>query len=73
VLGRIEPSGAKIVGWNEKYIDPSAIEAIHRSHRFAWVYTVNDPARALELTRWGIDGITSDDPARIIAALAGPQ
>jgi glycerophosphoryl diester phosphodiesterase len=33
-------------------------------------YTVNDPARALELVRWGVDTVISDRPDVIGAALA---
>jgi glycerophosphoryl diester phosphodiesterase len=33
------------------------------------VYTVNDAARARVLTQWGVDGVFTDAPARIMAAL----
>jgi glycerophosphoryl diester phosphodiesterase len=34
-----------------------------------YAYTVNDPEAAAELTRLGVDGIISDDPAKVRAAL----
>lgn len=33
------------------------------------VWTVNEPARARELTAWGVDSIITDSPAAILAAL----
>ena len=33
------------------------------------VYTVNDAARAKELIGWGVDGVFTDAPARILAAV----
>lgn len=35
-----------------------------------WAWTVNDPARVRELARVGVAGITSDDPAMALGALA---
>ena len=32
------------------------------------VYTVNDPAVAARLRRWGVDSIITDDPAALIEA-----
>ncbi|WP_303977854.1 glycerophosphodiester phosphodiesterase [Dongia mobilis] len=34
------------------------------------VYTVNDAARARQLIDWGVDGVFTDAPARILAAVA---
>lgn len=34
------------------------------------VYTVNDAARAKQLISWGVDGVFTDAPARILAAVA---
>ncbi|MCR9257901.1 MAG: glycerophosphoryl diester phosphodiesterase [Alphaproteobacteria bacterium] len=31
-------------------------------------YTINEPAKALELRAWGVDGIITDDPALMIGA-----
>ncbi|MBI2255175.1 MAG: glycerophosphodiester phosphodiesterase [Proteobacteria bacterium] len=33
------------------------------------VYTVNDAARAKQLIEWGVDGVFTDAPARILAAV----
>jgi glycerophosphoryl diester phosphodiesterase len=35
------------------------------------VWTVNDPERALELARWGVDALISDNPGRLLQALHG--
>lgn len=35
-------------------------------------FTVNDPALALRLRRWGVDCMISDDPGAVLAALSAP-
>lgn len=35
-----------------------------------WVWTVNDPDRAMTLGTWGVEGICTDKPASISAALS---
>jgi glycerophosphoryl diester phosphodiesterase len=40
-----------------------------RYGRTVYAWTVNDPALALRLQGMGVDGIITDDPARIVAAL----
>lgn len=45
------------------------VDAIHAAGMQAWVWTVNDPARALEIAAMGADAICTDAPAQVIAAL----
>jgi glycerophosphoryl diester phosphodiesterase len=59
-------TGAQIIAWNHKEIGPAEIEAIHGRGCKAWVYTVDDPARAKELIAAGIDGIITNVPERMI-------
>lgn len=65
-LDDAQQTGAKIIAWNQKDIDRKHIDAIHRRGLRAWVYTVNEPKRALELVDWGIDGIITDIPATML-------
>jgi glycerophosphoryl diester phosphodiesterase len=65
-LDQIQLTGAKVVGWNEKYIRKQDIDAIHRRGLKAWVYTVDDPRRANQLIADGIDGIITNTPAAIL-------
>jgi glycerophosphoryl diester phosphodiesterase len=64
-LDAIAATGANVVGWDHKHVGRAQIEAIHRRGWQAWVYTVNDPARARELAAAGIDGIITDAPALV--------
>ena len=64
-LKQIEACGARVVGWNHKYIGPREIARIHQSGKQAWVYTVNDVARARELQQAGLDGLITDRAAEM--------
>ncbi len=69
-------------GWQRRY-EGSRSSALHIHHRalnskrvatakqtaqYVLAFTVNDPERAKELFDWGVDGVFSDYPDRIIAA-----
>jgi len=66
-LRQVDPA---VVGWNHEYLDAAAVKAVHDQKRRLWAYTVNDTQRARELKSLGVDGIITDRPARIRAALA---
>ena len=51
-------------------VKATSIEAAHRAGLRVNTWTCNDPARAVELAGWGIDGIVTDVPNVIRAALA---
>ena len=59
-------TGAQIIAWDHKEIMRPQIEAIHAKGLKAWVYTVDDPARAKQLMAAGIDGIITNVPAEMI-------
>jgi glycerophosphoryl diester phosphodiesterase len=46
------------------------VERLKRAHYLVNTWTVNDPARARELARIGVDAIISDVPGQILASLA---
>jgi glycerophosphoryl diester phosphodiesterase len=68
---------AAAYAWAVGFHDPRAtrrgIEKAHRLGLAATVYTVNEPARMLELAALGVDGIFSDRPALLRATLARPR
>jgi glycerophosphoryl diester phosphodiesterase len=68
-LDAIARTGARIVGWNYNDVGRPEIEAIHHRGWKAWVYTVNDPARARKLVEAGIDGIITDSPEELRESL----
>lgn len=68
-LDQIGTTGARVVGWNDKYTSAESIKAIHDRGWKAWVYTVDDPARAIQLVQAGADGIITNRPAEIRKAI----
>ncbi len=70
-LDTIASTPAKTVGWDCNALDAAAIAVVHQRGWQAWTWTVDDSARMRELSAWGIDAITSNDPARMLAVLAG--
>lgn len=65
-------SYAWAVGFHDPRATRRGIDKAHRLGLAATVYTVNDPARMLELAALGVDGIFSDRPALLRATLARP-
>lgn len=52
----------------EQNITPEIISSIHAAGMEAWVWTINDPVRALEVADMGADAICTDAPAEVLAA-----
>lgn len=53
---------------SERNITPEIISAIHEAGMEAWVWTINEPVRALDVAAMGADAICTDTPAEILAA-----
>lgn len=68
-LDRIARCGAKVVGWSDRDTTAESIRAIHDRGWRAWVWTVDDPARARQLVEMKIDGIITNRPAEIRKAV----
>ena len=64
-LAEIAQTGANIVAWDHNAIHAAEIKLIHSAGYRAWVYTVDDPARAKGLIAAGIDGIITNVPAKL--------
>ena len=54
--------------WHDM-VDEEYVDSARRDGHYVNTWTVNDPARAIELRRLGVNAIMTDDPAGIIAAL----
>ena len=64
--------GARIVVWNRQ-VRADAVRAAHERGMKVWCYTINDEAPARELLGAGVDGLITDNPARMWRILAtGP-
>jgi glycerophosphoryl diester phosphodiesterase len=64
-LDKVAKTGASAVGWSDEHIDAAGIAAIHGRGWKAWVWTVDDPKRAVTLVEAGADGIITNVPAEM--------
>ena len=53
------------------WVDRPLVEALARDGRAVWTFTVDDPVRAAELAALGVAAITTNQPARMVAAFGG--
>lgn len=67
-LERAVTIGAAGLSIYEVGLTPEIIAAIHAAGLEVWVWTINDPARALEVAAMGADAVCTDAPAEVIAA-----
>lgn len=61
--------GARQLNLFDAAVDEDIVAFLRERTLGAWVWTVNDPARAADLVRWNVAGICTDDPARLQASL----
>ncbi len=54
-------------------VDASLVADCHRAGLRVNTWTCNDPRRAVEMAAWGIDGICTDVPNEILAALGNSR
>lgn len=66
-------TGAQVIAWNHKEITRREIAAIHAKGLKAWVYTVDEPARARQLIAAGIDGIITNVPQQMLELRDGSK
>lgn len=62
--------GCWAVGFDERRATPRALRAAQQLGLATTVYTVNEPARMLELARAGVTGIFTDVPQQALECLA---
>jgi glycerophosphoryl diester phosphodiesterase len=58
-------TGADVIVWNHEKLRGPQIKLIHSLGKKAWIYTVDDPARAAEFVAAGIDGVITNVPAQM--------
>lgn len=69
-LERALQIGASGLSIYEVGLTSEIVAAIQAAGLEVWVWTINDPARALEIAAMGADAVCTDAPAEMIAALA---
>jgi glycerophosphoryl diester phosphodiesterase len=70
VAWAVEAGHAAIHPWDPT-VDEAMIDRCHRAGLQVNTWTCNDVARAVELASWDIDGICTDIPDVMVAALGG--
>jgi glycerophosphoryl diester phosphodiesterase len=55
----------QVVAWDHRDLRPDDVTAIQQRGKKVWVYTVNQPERAVELVGWGVDGVITDYPVEV--------
>lgn len=58
--------GIKHLALCSKVVNSALIRDLHQLKIKTWIYTVNNPDEAKELIKMGVDGIISDDPAKMM-------
>ncbi|MDO9228811.1 MAG: glycerophosphodiester phosphodiesterase family protein [Syntrophales bacterium] len=67
-IDELEKTGARIAVWN-KAVSRKSVRLSHDRGFKVWVYTVNDSALANKLLDRGVDGIITDNAARMFRTL----
>lgn len=67
-LERALEIGAAGLSIYEVGLTAEIIAAIHAAGLEVWVWTINDPGRAMEIAAMGADAVCTDAPAEVIAA-----
>ena len=73
ILAEAERIGATVIGWDNAYVTEEHVWLVHSGGLRAWVWTVDDSARAAQLVGWGIDGLISNVPGEIQAAMKSAE
>ena len=62
----LDAAGASVYCPDYRFVDAELIEQVHRAGKRVIPYTVNDPRDWERLIAWGVDGVTTDVPDRLI-------
>lgn len=65
LLSQIQQTGAKVVAWHHAKLTREHIQTFHQAGLQVWTYTVNDMKAAKRLVEFGVNGIITDQPARV--------
>lgn len=59
-LARLQALDAVALHTNHQHLSPALAQAVKQAGYGLFCYTVNDPLRAQEIRRWGVDGFCTD-------------
>ncbi|GLC27303.1 glycerophosphodiester phosphodiesterase [Roseisolibacter agri] len=69
-IGAMRAADARDLWQHWSMIDAPLVESVHAAGGRVIAWTVNDPAHAVALARMGVDGVCTDLPDQMAAALA---
>ncbi len=70
VMDTARELGSPCIAAFDGMLGPEIINHVRSRNIDCWVWTVNDPERAAQLSALGVSGICTDDPASVIERLA---
>jgi glycerophosphoryl diester phosphodiesterase len=73
IVRLLETTQADIYCPDYRFVDADTVREVHSAGKRIIPYTVNEPGEWDRLLTWGVDGITTDVPDRLIAWLAEKQ
>jgi len=62
----LEAAGAAMYCPDYQFVDAEVVRQVHEADRAIVPWTVNEPAAWMQLVEWGVDGITTDFPDRLL-------
>jgi glycerophosphoryl diester phosphodiesterase len=65
------PVSARALGLNFRVVQPMVIEAARRKGMVVYPWTINSEAEMRQMLAYGVDGINTDYPARLLAIMGG--
>jgi glycerophosphoryl diester phosphodiesterase len=68
-VARALAGGLRGLNFHHGHVDPELIGYAHARGVAVWTWTVDDTERMRELAAWGVDAVTSNDPAALTRTL----
>jgi len=58
-------TGARLLVWDHRHVDAGGIRAVQQKGFKFWAYTVNEPPEFAAMLKAGVNGLITDQPARL--------
>ncbi len=66
ILERVLPSGADIIQYEHEHLSADIVRVLRSAGFAVWAWTVNARDDMIRLIDWGVDGILTDHPERLL-------